>query len=93
MASGTFSFGELGKVLPASPKEKVSYNKQVGVSSSGVENAFVRQRCSGKARSGFAGPLQACAPFSHIFSVPFIEQPMTKAVLVVHTKGRGYSSL
>lgn len=53
----------------------------------------MRYAFSSKAQSGFAGSLQACAPFSHIFSVPFIEHPMTKAVLVVHTKARAYSSL
>lgn len=58
-----------------------------------VRYAFVKQRRSSNIESAFAGSLQACATFSHIFSVPFIEHSMTKAVLVVHTKARAYSSL
>lgn len=59
-----------------------------------MRRAFVKPRCSSKASSLFAGSFAgACAVFSHTFSEAFIERPMTKAVLVVHTKARACSSL
>lgn len=49
------------------------------------------RRC--QTSSAFADSLLACVLFSHISPVLFTEHPMTKAVLVVHTKARVYSSL